>query len=154
VGDGYGDELLGLLVQGARREHLPAELVKRVVDAGSQLLAPMRDLSIGRGIDRLRHRVPPLADRSLGSLLESTRPTREYPEGSPRLMTEDCFKRMVTSIRSKLHSVVVGAVGGPRVARHSDLHAEPASRGEAADDRGEDRLLDECERSSVGRCSR
>jgi hypothetical protein len=29
-------------------------------------------------------------------------------------MTEDCFKRMVASIRSKLHSAVVGAVGWPR----------------------------------------
>lgn len=106
------------------REHLPAELVKRVLDAGSQLLAPMRDLSIGKGIDRPRHGVPRLAHRSLGSLPESTRPTQfgssgvaaltRVSEGSPRLMTEDCFKRVVASIRSKLHSAVVEAVGGPR----------------------------------------
>src|SRR5207248_647396 len=49
------DELLCLGVQGTIGEHLPAELLKGVVDAGSKLLAPLRDLGAGGGIDGLRH---------------------------------------------------------------------------------------------------
>jgi hypothetical protein len=55
-------------------------------------------------------------------------------------MTQDCAKRTVASMRSKLHSDVAGAVrdwsdGAAVASLTSDPHAEPASEVEAADDR-------------------
>ena len=49
VGDGNGDQLLGLRVQRAVGEDLLAELLEGVVCARSELLAPLRDLGAGRG---------------------------------------------------------------------------------------------------------
>jgi hypothetical protein len=56
VGDGGCDQLLRLRVQRAVGEHPPAELLEGVVDVGGELLAPLRDLRAGRGVDRrVRH---------------------------------------------------------------------------------------------------
>src|SRR4051794_39651720 len=57
MSSGDSDELLGLGVQGTVGEHLSAELLKGVVGTGSKLLAPLRDLGGGGGIDGLRHDV-------------------------------------------------------------------------------------------------
>ena len=55
VGDGDGDQLLGLLVQRAVREDLPAERLKRIMGGGCEFPAAMHELAGRDGIDGFVH---------------------------------------------------------------------------------------------------
>src|SRR5579875_168658 len=55
--DGHGDQLLGLLRQGARAEHRPAESFEGVVDLACELLAPPADI---RGTWRVNRLIAPV----------------------------------------------------------------------------------------------
>jgi hypothetical protein len=55
VGHGHSNQLFGLALERTIGEYLAGELLKGVVDAGSQLLALLGDLRVGTGIDELCH---------------------------------------------------------------------------------------------------
>ena len=55
MGDRNGDQLLGLLVQRAVGEYLPAECLKRIMGGRRELLAAVRELRRHDGIDGVLH---------------------------------------------------------------------------------------------------
>jgi len=46
---------------GAVGEHLPAELLKCVVDPRRELFAPLGDLRVGLGVHHMCHEIAPMA---------------------------------------------------------------------------------------------